>query len=356
MADSQQAAIRNGKMLVTKTSPDPQKQPTTLKDIGAAVYQHYLDYAKEREELEEYWTQCWSTYIGTPASERLTEERKRIVLGDVRTNWRHKVNTGKGFEVAETINAYLQSATFPNNDWFRMDPLQPGIQEFGPPLTQFLKKKLEVNDFQSHWDTHCRQCIITGTSVMALPWRIETSAQVEKVEVDEPQLGLLSENNGQDAYKTVTKERVKINAPDFEVLDMFDVYIDATATNPANANIVRKIHKTCAEVVSLIKQGYYDTGSVEEVLRHAAYENSQGGMLSHSQNFRQDVYYYHGLNYDPHYQFELLEFSGDLHLPDRTYHDVIVTVLNNHVLRFKQNPYEYGKPYSVLTFVPSPRS
>ena len=89
-------------------------------DAASFVMSELSRFSNARTELEETWLEAWSLYLNTTQSIDYIRSKVLSTVGDVNDDWRHKINTGKAFEVVETIHSYLMAAFFPNEDWFEV--------------------------------------------------------------------------------------------------------------------------------------------------------------------------------------------------------------------------------------------
>jgi hypothetical protein len=325
------------------------------KQIVAFVHKQLQWFSNARLKREEVWTECWAAYLGSP--EAMDSMRKTFLrtVGDVENDWRHKINVGKAFENVETIVAYLQAAFFPNKDWFDAIPSEPGYMDLVPVIKQFTREKFRQGKFISHWEMFLRQCCITGVSVIALPWRYEAIPKKKKVKVNQP----LYPNNVIDLdskakYKEVVYEKVLSNRPEFETLDVFDVYFQPNCIDLNDSPIIRRLTKTKAELAQCVSSGHFKSLTYEDIERAKAY------IPGNSESNKELIKYYQGLDLNDAFNWgdevELYEYWGDVHLDGITYHDVVATVCCGQLVRFETNPYWCGKPFVVGSYIPIVRS
>ncbi len=319
-------------------------------DVAAAVQSELLRYELARDAIEEVWLQSWAQYLGTPQSTTYLRSQVQAVVGDVNDDWRHRIRTGKAYEAVETIHSYLMAAFFPNQDWFTAVPVEPSSEDnlmLARIVKRYVGDKLHEAGFQSEFGTFLRQLLVTGTSVLALPWRYDTVRARKYVQSEAP---LFDDLGTGDVEWDVSERELVINAPEFETLDMFDVYLDPSATDPNKSNIIRRLRKTKAELVQLVEDGVYSGITQEEISRmepSRVMESTDKQLALTMAGYTTSELHTHEL--------ELVEFWGDLHMPGHTYYDVVITVLGNTVLRMEQNPYWCGKPFVVGTYVRTPR-
>jgi len=340
-------------------------QTSTESDVGdrddnivAFVHSELRSFSQARLEKEQIWLECWASYLGSPqANEHLRREALRSV-GDTNNDWRHKINVGKAFENVENIFYYLQQAFFPNKDWFDATPTQSGYYELAIAIKKLTQKKLREGKFISNWEMFLRQMLIVGDSCLALPWRYETTKWKTKVKVENPHYGI-QELGKKNAYKEVVVDKVIQNKPDFETLDMFDVWVSPKACNPNEGNFIRRLYKTKAEMAQCLKTGHFTGVTLRELTGMPAgqqpYDNSRAN--------KDDIKYFQGLDTFSNSQavswndeIELFEFWGDVCTGTQTYHDVRAVVCGKFLLRFETNPYWCGKPFVLGNYIPLVRS
>lgn len=318
------------------------------KDAGVYVRAELERFRTARNEIEETWLEAWSLYLNTTQGVNYMRSKVLETVGNVNDDWRHKINTGKAFEAVETIHSYLMAAFFPNGDWFDAVPMLPGEDNhlLSRVVKKYVQNKLEHANFQSEFANFLRQLIVTGNSVMALPWRYDTVTNRKVVETEQP---LFSELGGEPEWEIVEKE-VETNRPEFETLDMFDVYLDPTAIDPNDATIIRVLRKTKAEIIALFDEGVYDGLDKHQI---ETLEPTHNITESYNVEMYRTINGYVTSELNEH-EIELIEYWGDLHLPNNTYHDVVITMIGDTVVRFETNPY-WRKPFVVGTYIRVPR-
>ena len=316
--------------------------------VAGYVMREHKRFMNERLEVEDNWREAWSLYLGTP---RAVQDQLNHILksvGSVNSDWRHRINTGKAFEAIETIHGYLMAATFPNNEWFNVDPVSAGYADLVRVVRKYVSNKMLESNFRSHYETFLRQLLITGNSVMALPWRYETIKWKKNVKVNVPVMDEFTLNiDEQTTWIVEEQEKTVMNRPDFETLDMFECFLDPVAADPNQSAFIRRIIKSKAEVVNLINQGFYTGVDPYDVIESKPYSASDSNQDS--------VRMMQGVNVTPQSrlmeQVAIYEYWGDIHLENESYHDVVATVMGEYLLRFEPNPYWAGKPFVIGTAV-----
>jgi hypothetical protein len=304
--------------------------------LGSKVRQLYQEYKNARASREATWLEAWATYFGTPEAEEFLRSRVAKLIGDINDDWRHRVASGKGYEIVETINAYLQTAFFPSSEWFDVVPAEdPELEDVAKITQKLVMKKLREAQFQSYWELYIRQLLIVGFSVIALPWETRLVKRKRRVEVETP--------DG-PTYPAIEEEVPEYDNIALEVLDSFDCYLDPIATDLNKANFIRVIRQTKADIMRKIATGEYDKLDPAAVAKHNHIGNNRTKQVSR----------FLGLEYYPDDEMELLEFWGDITVGDHTYHDVVITVAGNDLARIEPNPYWGGKPFIMGSAIPVP--
>lgn len=334
-----------------RTSDRPLPDGEYLEDqITAYVSKQRERYKSSRALAEERWREAWALYIGSP--EAMEDMRSQILhtVGDVNVDWRHKINVGKAFEAVETIHGYLMAATFPNRDWFDVQPESPSDMKMAQLVQKFVGKKLEQGNFRTHYENFLRQLIITGNSVLALPWRYETvkwKKRVKRWKPKSPDETTMSLDDTPYEWVEVTEDRIVENHPDFETIDMFDVWFDTSIPDPNRSGLLRRLYKTKAEVIQDMDAGLYIYQPPDTIMGDRAVDSSKAV---------KDIYMgvsNEGNRGSPADVVEIWEYWGDVHLDDITYKDVVVTVMgDNTLLRFEPNPFWGGRPFIIGSFIP----
>ena len=300
-----------------------------------------------RDEVEETWLECWAKYINSPQTNRYLEGSVIKRVGDVSTDWRHKLSGGKCYESVETIVGYLMSATFPNRDWFNVEPTEPGDEDNlkrARLVKRLVANKLDDAQFKAQWNIFVRQLVITGTSVLALPWRRDETTKKKRVPT-----GMSTDGMNPD-YEVECHECVEYDAPDIEVLDVFDCYIDPYVKDPNKGAFIRKLRLNKGELIEMVKSGVYDC-KLDLIVNTST--NAPGGYDT-STSRRESINMFEGLMtnaWHPTEQVELIEYWGDVHHDDGTCdYNMIVTLLGDEVIGYEECDYWCGRPFIIGTY------
>lgn len=302
------------------------------------------DWKSARLSMELHWRECWALYFGTEqAQDWLRSRALKQSIGDVTTDWRHHITTGKAYDIVETAVPYFKSASFPNDDWFDIQPTvpipDPNFEMFIKILKSFVKYKLEASDFVLWWEIYLRQLCVIGTSCISLPWRLETKRTTKNV---------LSRSVDGVQLEEVEVEKVIYNHPDLVVEDMFNIWLDPDATSPKEADLIRRFTLKRGELTRLVRDKVYPKATVNDVKEIKPYRRART-------EERQEVDTFYGIDSTDNKStdvLEIYEFWGCLELPDRELYDVVITWVGDKLLRVETNPYRGGKPFVIGRYTP----
>jgi hypothetical protein len=216
----------------------------------------------------------------------------------------------------------------------------PDWEQLLEVLTQYLIQKYDEARFKNYWEIFCRQILITGTSVLALPWRYDAINTFRN---------RLRTTKGKKEYVPEQTTKVVQNGFDFEVVDMLDFYIDPSCNDMRKANVIRRVVKRKGDVIRLIEQGVYPLAEKGDIMNCEAYAPS-----SRSSTNKEVITYMTGL--DSAYQINnqlvaLYEFWGNLQIGDYEFVDVCATIAGDKLIAIQPNPYWGGRPFVIGTLV-----
>ena len=319
--------------------------------VGKAVVDEYRRLEQSRRDVEDIWYMAWALYLNTNQARDAVRARISQVIGDVESDWRHKINRGKAFSQVETVHSYMMAAQFPSRRWFNTKPTNPEHKMEAKAVTEYVAKMLDRYDYTTKHDIALRQLLITGTTVMGLPYRYDTVKERYRRRVEIPDIDTDGTINGTTvSYVKEEGATIQVGAPDFEVVNTFDVYLDPQYSDPNDPRgvFIRKVRKRRGEVARLMKQGHYNHNMTSLLHSKAVHTVNGAERLKEYEGIQVN----HGFSmYD---EVELMEYWGDLHLDGATYHDVMALVLmDGTVLKFSANPYWAGRPYVVGQYVPT---
>jgi hypothetical protein len=313
-------------------TPEEQKQ----------LVQQSLDTFKQwqgsRQKLESTWQECWEAYLGNMANFHLDTTIDEN-LAD-----RSRINRPVLFEAVESIHANLLNALFPGNEkFFSVEVQKEADFAKAQCLEEYISRKLDETRFIDKFSLFLKQAIITGNSVASIRWKKETRTKMvyEPVEV----MGVVI-----DTQKKL-KQVLTFEGPDFEVLDMKQIYIDPNAVDFEHAMIMHSFQRTLQELEAT--GSYANLTQVrEELLKNTKKSNVVYGLKIARQEQEEKIL----KNSLSPQKINLLELWGDFEINGSVYSNYVCTLTETgHLLRFEANPYEAGlKPFVFTTFIPVP--
>lgn len=312
-----------------------------MNSVAHSINAYVNDWSANRRDLELEWIECWAEYLSNHRAAEELRHSALAVTGETMAStksWRHKITTGKAFELVETVNSYLQGAFFPNRQWFDLHPKEVMADEQWEDtlfvLTNYLLQKFDEARFKSYWETFCRQILITGNSVLALPWRYEAINTWKNQPV---------KKGKQTKFVPTEVQKVIQNGFDFQVVDMFDFYFDPAEPDTRKSNCIRRIIKRKGDIIRLIEQGVYPLIDKQDIINVPAYSPS-----SMSSTHKERLTYMSGL--ETMYQINqeqvaLYEFWGNLQVGDYEFVDVCATICGDKLASIMPNPFWGGRPF-----------
>lgn len=327
------------------TSPPPVKSQTGDKaELAQALTEQLRRFKDSRQAREDTWLRCWQNYLGTPSA--ILDLRTFDLAqqgGSASTYWRHKIHKPKAFEAVETVVGYMVGAFFPNREYATLTPTMPGVAELEPAVTKFFLNKMDESGLKAEWSLYLRQLAITGNSMIALPWRKEARPVRVRREVQasrHDEAGIIEPQR--QVVETV--EKVVYDAPEFEVINCFDYWLDPNNPHPQRGNLFRRIRRTKGELLLEISKGLYPHLSPGHVMGHAC--------NMHGVDRPAQVQSYQGQEWWPEQELELYEFWGDADTGKHIYKDVRVVMLGSTIACFEHNPFWGGRPFIAGTYTP----
>lgn len=324
------------------TPPTPQSE--ALAELAMSLSEQLQRFKNSREKREDTWMRCWQNYLGTPSAVLdLRSFDLAMVGGSSSTYWRHKIHKPKAFESVETVVGYLVGAFFPNREYATLTPMMPGVAELEPVVTKFFLNKLDESGLKAEWSLYLRQLCITGNSMIALPWRKEARPVRVRNMVDDSQHdegGLVTPAR----TGVVEIERLTYDAPEFEVINCFDYWLDPNNPHPQRGNLFRRIRRTKGELLVEVSKGLYPYITPSQVMTYAC--------QVHGVDRPAQVQTYQGQEWWPDQEVELYEFWGDADTGKSLYRDVRVVLLGSTVAAFERNEFWGGRPFIAGTYTP----
>lgn len=320
-------------------------QSGVLASVGSTLDTLRHQYQNARRTKESTWMECWQAYLGSPeaVADFIGAGVLRGSSTDAAQFWRHRIHKSKAYSNVETVVGYMTGAFFPNKEWVSLTPQLPGLAQLEPVLNKYFLHKLDSAGFKAEWALFLRQLCITGSSCIALPWRREAVPVHQRHPVTTPNAdegGLMKRG----PYRESVVERVVYNAPEFEVVNCFDYWLDPREPNPQRANMVRRVSRTKGHLLEEIQLGLYPHLQAGHVCMAPS--------TTHTNNDKRAVQYYQGISWCPEDEIELYEFWGNLETSEGVFKDVHVVTLGPHVALFENNPFWGGRPFIHGSYTP----
>ena len=319
-------------------------------DIIAQLHTHRRNYEDFRYEREQKWLEAWGQYFSTPEAQHFLRSRAFHTVGDVNVDWRHRIPTGKAFEMVESVTSFMMGAFFPNNNWFDVEPQEPlGLdpeqyRKYLRTVRRFTDRKLEQGNFQDYWENFTRQAVTIGTSALALPWRYEKETKPQNVRVQQP--------DGTYKVEKQQVDRTKKNGFDFEVISMFDLYLDPRSQQANEGNVLRRYERTRSEVKRQVELGAFPETTVKAIEDLQA-KNSPTGLPEANKQEQLNFEGFQEQAHNPEDVLELYEYWGDIEIEGESHRNVVITICGDELLQFEKNPFWSGKPFIIGTFISS---
>jgi hypothetical protein len=274
-------------------------------------------YQQVREPLERLWDDYYLSYLTTPgASHRVSSGIAKRHIGDVNTQWRHKLKSPKAFETVETIVSWLMGAFFPNEFWFDLKPCipmyDPSYQQQLDVIKFYLSKNLNRAHLKRKFRLFLRELSIAGTAALAFP---------------------------------LVGESLKL-----DVMPCYNFWLDPDSQDPNSANMIRLYNVSKVQLRKYIKDEYFNVAEDKDfpedgrVATNVAYDtiiqqnlkalSGTTGRTPESKNYH-DVY----------------EYWGNLICDEGMLINVRATFTKDILLGIEANPFE-RRPFIIGSYIP----
>lgn len=309
--------------------------PLTAKQQTVLVQQlvsRFNQWQEDRQPLEAKWRECWDAYLChmdnfSADGHGAGPDRSRVMRPVL-------------YEAVEGIHANLVNALLPSDErFFSVLGKRESDHQHAEIIEAFLRNRLEDLGFSERYAQFLKQAIITGNSVAAVPWvqRRRRQQVVKPVEVLGVPVG----------ERLVEEEVLTYNGPEFDVIDMFNFYVDPNATRFEDAMAIHRLERPLRYIQNL-PEVYTNTSGLEgmNAESHSATHRTHRGNSQRSTKTVDAV--------EP--MVELLEIWGDFVVGKQTYENYVCVVANGErLIRFEPNPYHHGmKPFVFTGLIPVP--
>ncbi|MFM7469019.1 MAG: portal protein [Vampirovibrionales bacterium] len=215
--------------------PQPNTQLTAQQSNHLAddIRHTFYTWKEQRQGTEHVWSQCLNAYQGVQTHLNKTDAPAN------KTGF--KLHRPAVFEAVEQLQSTLMDALLPNQLLnFSVRGKTEADHRHANEVKQLLESKLSDAQLFKHTHQFIKQLLITGNSVMAFPWKKQTHQR--PIQTPLKRLGVTV------GYETTWQEMVLYNAPQLECLNVFDVLLDPTASDPNQASLIRRFKSTLREL------------------------------------------------------------------------------------------------------------
>lgn len=293
----------------------------TSSELGAHIYSMLSDARTLRRPLEAEWDTMYALYRASK------EDMNHLFAASFehgsKKQWKHRINTGKTFEIVETLVAYFKGATFPSDDWFNVEGKEPNLSQVSGLIKQLAKSYMSSAKLVTHFDEWLRNLAIFGVSTMKVWWE---SCPELKTKRTFDELGLPV-----DTVVSIDKEKlcVKETSP-------YDVWFDATSRDLNKGGVFTRLHLTKQELHYYASTGYY-TIDPEVVERYDDTEDGDPNVVKTTNRSERG---------------EIVEYYGYPLFDGVQYWCTHAVFFDNTLIRLADSAYWCGSPYVSAPFLP----
>jgi hypothetical protein len=243
-----------------------------------------------------------------------------VTTAGTSSTWQHRVNTGKTYEVVETLVAYLKSATFPSDEWFEVVAKQPELGDILNLVQKAVKYKLDEAAITAKVEVYLRWLILFGTCTYRVTWESEVQRNTSRV----------FQPDGNSSVRVTNESTEEL---DIQVMSPFDVWLDID-----EESTWARLRLSRSEFLELVHQGYYTVSDEAK----AAYNPRK-----QTKSYRADS----ATNTDGKSE-EIIEFYGDVVIRNVVYCNVHAVFLGDELIRLADSQYWCGSPYVSMSMFP----
>jgi hypothetical protein len=319
--------------------------------ICTALNSLFGEYSSARSSRETIWRVAMILYYSSLDAYKMLAEEAQEVLGQVKTDWRHKTHGPFCFENVETVVGYLMDATFPNEEYFTLDPTKEEDIFRSRVASMLMQKKLSKAEVKKHWEDMYRQQCILGFSVMSMGWEKVEGVQKYREKKEVTKTDALGYPYKETIYVPAERNYCSYDNIKLHVDDPSNIYLDPTASDPNEGGIFRVIPMRLKDILGKMKSGSFISHPIEKIKQIQTELYSQRGGLSES--LFQEIQGYGSFNKpiagSP--VFDVLEYYGDFMVDDEIFVDYHVVFFGSLLLKFEPNQYWCGKPHVVGNYI-----
>jgi hypothetical protein len=196
----------------------------TVEQLSSLIYAKLQDLQRKRTTVDSKWDSTYAMYRASTVDMEAVKKAS-FSTGSTR-DWKHKVNTGKTFEVVETLVAYLKGATFTSDDWFDVSGLEPNLFQIAKLVKLLAKYKMEEACIRDKYEYWLRNLVLYGCSTFKVGWNSSVEMGYERTFDEE----------GLPNTKQVNKDVEKLC---IEAIIPYNVWIDGSGSTFARIECLR---------------------------------------------------------------------------------------------------------------------
>ena len=300
---------------ISKPTALTKRGSASVDDISKLIYTKLQDLQRKRASVDKKWDTTYAMYRAS-TTDMDAVKKASFSTGSTR-DWKHKVNTGKTFEVVETLVAYLKGATFTSDDWFDVAGLEPNLFQIAKLVKQLAKFKMEEANIRDKYEYWLRNLVLYGISTFRVGWESSVELGYERKYDEE---GLPSTNQ-------VNKDIEKLC---IEAIIPYNVWIDGSGSTFARLEVSKEqlayqvgeeYYKLLPELLEVYTEGNKDDPQVQK-----------GGGANRPR--------------------EIVEFYGPIMCGGACFPNVHAVFYGNTLIRLADSEYWCGSPYVTGTMLP----
>jgi hypothetical protein len=310
--------------------------PEDQSSFAQSLEAQFNNWKQQRQAQELIWKRCWNAYLANTAQEEIGTRTPKSYYNPTEDNQTAGMNRPLIYQSIEALHANLMSNLFPpSGTFFSVIGETEADHQQAKPLEDIMKTKLETAHFQEAFSLYLKQLLVCGTSILSVPWKKETQLQ----ETWQP----IKHFGMTIGYEPTLTEEMTYDAPEFQVLDLFNTYLDPQAKNPQQATLIHQLEKTLDELEA---QGWYSNleAIAEQLQQSQAQYNNKGNKQDTTSALQAE-------------KLTLLECWGDFQFNGKTYHNHVATLIKetSTLIRLEPIGYRNGqKPFVIGTLTPIP--
>lgn len=326
---------------VVELSEEPKE--TRESDVINALRSLKSDYISARTGRDEVARIAYILYADSLKAYQTVKEASGQVVGNVKTDWRHTTHGPFCFENVETVVGYLMEATFPNKDYFVLEPTKKEDLFRAKVATALVQKKLSQAKVKSVWEAAYRQAAIIGYSVISMNWLRREGVRNFRVEEEESYVDHNGEIQKRTIYQPTSEPYLEYDNLELRCENPGSVYLDPTGNTDS---MIKVVPMSLADILGFMASGYFNTYSLREIesvqsdemegsLNDATLKAAQGNAsASMSKKDLLNVY----------------EFWGDFKVGERFLKNHHVVFMGNLLLKCEEIQGWQGKPYVTVVY------